>query len=100
MENKAKLHELAEFLYMEETITGEQFMAILKEKINTVHDLSITRGRMAWLSYLLCLCLQTFILPQAVDLEIKAIYNFKKSKKLQNFYGKLYIFMIRYHGVQ
>ncbi len=32
MENKAKLHELAEFLYMEETITGEQFMAILERE--------------------------------------------------------------------
>ena len=31
-ENKAKLHELAEFLYNEETITGEQFMSILKRE--------------------------------------------------------------------
>lgn len=29
MDNKGKLHELAEFLYNEETITGEQFMEIL-----------------------------------------------------------------------
>ncbi|HZJ57389.1 MAG TPA: ATP-dependent zinc metalloprotease FtsH [Clostridia bacterium] len=29
IENKAKLHELAEFLYREETITGEQFMGIM-----------------------------------------------------------------------
>ena len=28
-ENRAKLDELAEYLYQKETITGEQFMAIL-----------------------------------------------------------------------
>ena len=28
-ENKAKLHELAKFLYERETITGEEFMQIL-----------------------------------------------------------------------
>ncbi|MFY9176077.1 MAG: ATP-dependent zinc metalloprotease FtsH [Caldicoprobacterales bacterium] len=32
MENKGKLHELAEFLYNEETITGEQFMEILNSE--------------------------------------------------------------------
>ncbi|WMJ76352.1 MULTISPECIES: ATP-dependent zinc metalloprotease FtsH [unclassified Sedimentibacter] len=31
-ENEQKLHELAEFLYQEETITGEQFMNILNRK--------------------------------------------------------------------
>ena len=28
------LHKLAEFLYVEETITGEQFMSILQENMN------------------------------------------------------------------
>ena len=28
-ENKAKLHELAKFLYEKETITGDEFMQIL-----------------------------------------------------------------------
>ena len=31
-ENKDKLHELAKFLYLNETITGEQFMEILNKK--------------------------------------------------------------------
>ncbi|NLJ41947.1 MAG: ATP-dependent zinc metalloprotease FtsH [Clostridiales bacterium] len=31
-DNKAKLHELAEFLYNEETITGEQFMGLLNSE--------------------------------------------------------------------
>ncbi|MGE5380184.1 MAG: cell division protein FtsH, partial [Methylocystaceae bacterium] len=30
-QNKSKLHELAQFLYEQETITGEQFMALLGE---------------------------------------------------------------------
>ena len=29
-ENRAKLNELAEYLYMHETITGDEFMEILR----------------------------------------------------------------------
>lgn len=32
VENKKKLDELAQFLYINETITGEQFMTILEKK--------------------------------------------------------------------
>ena len=31
-ENKAKLHELAKYLYERETITGEEFMTILNRR--------------------------------------------------------------------
>ena len=35
-ENSGKLHELAHFLLEKETITGEEFMSILKSDSNTI----------------------------------------------------------------
>ena len=32
LENKFKLHELARYLYKKETITGEEFMTLLKRE--------------------------------------------------------------------
>ena len=75
-------------------------MAIWKEKINTVHDLSITR--VGWLgrpTFYYAFVSKHLSYHRQWILEIKAIIT-SKNPKLQNFYGKLYIFMIRYHGVQ
>ena len=37
-DNKAKLHELAKYLYEKETITGEEFMQILNQKEEVVAE--------------------------------------------------------------